>query len=221
MRRDRVESFARKMESYRAELAEKVAELCEVYSELRENARLDLCDLFCEADYPADLSNLFAMSWDFPNITPPNYLQQLNPELYEQEQRRIAARFDEAVRMAEEHFTEELSKTVAHLVACCTSTDADGKPRVFRDSAVGNLRDFFERFRSLNIHSSAELDRLVETAQDAIRGYGPQDLRNDAGARRSVAESLQEVSSALDAMMTTRPRRAVIRRAKPEADGTE
>ena len=217
MRQDRVEAFATKMEGFRADLAEKVAELGGVYAELRDDARRRLGDLFSSADYPGDLSGMFSLTWDFPNVTPPDYLQQLNPELYEQEQRRIAARFDEAVRLAEESFTADLQRVVANLVDCVTRTDDNGKPKIFRDSAVGNLREFFDRFQVLNIHSSAELDRLVETAQDAVRGISPQSLRNDAGTRRDVAESLREVSGALDAMMVDRPRRAVIRRPRPEA----
>ena len=30
-------------------------------------------------DYPESLSGLFAVSWDFPNVEPPNYLRQLVP----------------------------------------------------------------------------------------------------------------------------------------------
>ena len=40
----------------------------------------------------------------------------------------------------------------------------DGKPKIFRDSAVTNLTEFFARFRDLNIGSSTELDRLVATS---------------------------------------------------------
>jgi hypothetical protein len=40
----------------------------------------------------------------------------------------------------------------------------DGQPKVFRDSAVENLREFFGRFRRLNIRSSPDLDELVQQA---------------------------------------------------------
>jgi len=48
-------------------------------------------------------------------VEPPDYLQQLNPELYQQECQRVQQRFDEAVRLAEEAFTAELAKLVSHL----------------------------------------------------------------------------------------------------------
>ena len=41
---------------------------------------------------------MFAIDFDFPSIQPPDYLQQLNPQLYEEECRRVQSRFDEAVK---------------------------------------------------------------------------------------------------------------------------
>ena len=54
------------------------------------------------------LRGLFDLSWDFPSVEPPPYLQQLSPALYQLECQRVAARFDEAVRLAEQAFLEEL-----------------------------------------------------------------------------------------------------------------
>ena len=51
--------------------------------------------------------------------------------------------------MAEEAFQEEFAQLLGHLTERL-GHDADGRgPKVFRDSAIGNLHDFFERFRSL------------------------------------------------------------------------
>ena len=145
IRQEDVTSFDERFTRFRAELAAAVAQLDEVYAELKAAARVQLGRLFSSADYPATLCDLFAISWDFPSIEPPQYLRQLSPELFRQEQQRVAARFDEAVRLAEEAFTAELSGLVGHLQERL-SGQVDGKPKVFRDSAIGNLREFFERF---------------------------------------------------------------------------
>jgi hypothetical protein len=100
---------------------------------------------------------------------PPEYLRQLSPQLYQQEVSRIAARFDEAVQLAEHTFTEELSKLVSHLTERLSGSD-DGKPKVFRDSAIENLSEFFARFRHLNIRSDQQLDNLVAQARRVVRG---------------------------------------------------
>ena len=138
---------------------------------------------------------------------------QLSPELFRQEQQRVAARFDEAVRLAEEAFTAELSGLVGHLQERL-SGQVDGKPKVFRDSAVSNLREFFERFRTLNVRSSDELDHLVEQAQQIVQGVDPQALRERRPLREQLAGQLAIVQTSLDALLIDRPRRNLLRQAK-------
>ena len=136
---------------------------------------------------------------------------QLNPELYEQECQRVAARFDDAVQMAEQAFVDELSKLVSHLTERLTG-EADGKPKVFRDSVIENLTGFFERFRQLNVRSNEQLDELVEQAQQIVQGVEPQSLRDNHGLRQTVATELSEVQNVLDDLLVDRPRRNILRR---------
>ena len=96
-------------------LAEAVEQLDQQYADLRTDARHRLGDLFDSADYPPSLDNLFDVVWDFPSFEPPDYLRQLSPELYAQECQRVQARFDEAVQLAEQAFTDELANLVSHL----------------------------------------------------------------------------------------------------------
>jgi hypothetical protein len=211
IRQDDLGAFDVQMTTLRAELDEGVARLDEHYSELKLAARRRLGLLFNPADYPQSLVGLFAVEWDFPSIEPPNYLRQLSPELYRQEQARMTARFDEAVRLAEEAFTAELGQLVSHLSERLTGQQ-DGKPKVFRDSAVGNLLDFFERFRQLNVGSSEQLDGLVDQAREIVRGIKPQKLRDNQSLRQHVAGELAQVQSALDELLVDRPRRNILRR---------
>ena len=39
--------------------------------------------------------------------------------------------------------------------------------------------EFFEKFRTLNVRSSGQLDELMEQAQRVVRGVGPQQLRDN------------------------------------------
>jgi hypothetical protein len=211
IRQDRIDQFAAKMCEFREELAEAVATLDRHYSELKATARQRLGSLFNAGDYPESLRGMFEVSWDFPSVEPPDYLQQLNPQLYEQECQRVQSRFDEAVRLAEEAFTAELAKLVSHLTERLSGKE-DGKPKIFRDSMVENLTGFFQRFRELNIRSSEQLDQLVGQAQRVIRGVDPQDLRDNAGLRQHVATEMSRVQSVLDGLLLDRPRRNILRR---------
>ena len=131
----------------------------------------------------------------------------------------MAARFEEAVGLAERAFAEEFARTVAHLCERVAAPADGGEPRVFRDSAVENLAGFFGWFRSLSVRSSPELDALVAEAQGAVRGVGPGDLRASGALRASVAADLGRVREALDGMLTDRPRRRILRTSLASAGG--
>ena len=154
---------------------------------------------------------MFQVTLDFPSVEPPDYLRQLNPEVYRQECERVTNRFDEAVQLAEAAFVEELQSLVSHLTERL-SGQADGKPKVFRDSAIENLTQFFERFRNLNVRSNEQLDDLVSQCQQVVSGVEPQSLRDNQVLRMSVAGELSQVQSVLDDLLVDRPRRNILRR---------
>ena len=137
IRQDRIDRFDLQMREFRDELDEAVGKLDDHYAELRQAARDRLGTLYDPSDYPDSLVGMFSVEWEFPAVEPPDYLRQLNPQLYEQECQRVQARFDDAVRLAEETFLGELAKIVSHLTERL-SGQVDGQPKIFRDSAVGN-----------------------------------------------------------------------------------
>ena len=211
IKQNALDEFARHMGGLREELEEAVVQLDDDYDDLTAAARRRLGSLYSAADYPVSLQGLFSVDWDFPSVEPPEYLRRLNPELYEQECERVRSRFDEAVRLAEAAFTDEFAQLVSHLCERLNG-EADGRQKVFRNSAVDNLRDFFERFRSLNVGTNAELDRLVDQAQQVVSGVRPQSLRDNSELRQNVATKLSGVQSVLDGLLVDRPRRNIIRK---------
>lgn len=216
VRRDEVPRFDHGMSVYRDELRDAVANLDGYFAAMKAAAQERLGRLYDPGDYPASLRGLFAVEWDFPSVEPPEYLLRLNPHLYQQERQRIAARFDEAVKLAEEAFTAEFARLVSHLTERL-GDGAGGERKVFRDSAVTNLAAFFERFRHLNVRSSADLDRLVETAQRTVRGVEPGAIRSSDQLRQHVAAQLSSVQSVLDGMLVDQPRRRILRGQRGEA----
>lgn len=210
IRQEDLSGFSVQLTSLQAELADAVETLSSHYQELKSAARARLGKLFSATDYPATLAGLFAVSYDFPSVEPPDYLRQLSPQLYAQEAARVTARFEEADQLAEQAFIDELARLVGHLTERLAG-DADGKPKVFRDSAIENLHEFFGRFRHLNVRSSPELEELVGQAQRVVRGVQPQQLRDQTGLRQEIAMQLSGVQSVLDGLLVDRPRRNILR----------
>lgn len=205
-----IEAFVQTLEGFRDELTQAEAELNAVYDQIKADARKRLGRLFNPADYPPEIRGLFKVDFDFPSVEPPSYLLRLNPDLYEQEQQRVAQRFEEAVQLAEQAFVGEFARLISHLTERLAGGEA-GERRIFRDSAVTNLAEFFQKFQQLNVRSSQELDRLVQQAQDLVRGVTPQSLRDNDGLRNHVAAQMTHVQTQLESLIVDRPRRQIIR----------
>ena len=211
IKQDQIDVFTEQLTNLKEELDEAVWRLDEHYVELKSAARDRLGSLFNSADYPESLRGMFQVAWDFPSVEPPDYLRQLNPEVYRQECERVASRFDEAVQLAETAFVEELQSLVSHLTERL-SGQTDGKPKVFRDSAIENLTAFFDRFRKLNLRSNEQLDVLIGQCQQVVSGVEPQGLRDNNVLRQLVASELNQVQNVLDDLLVDRPRRNILRR---------
>lgn len=210
IRRDDLDEIQQRLTSLQQELADQAAQLDEAYAELQAAARRQLGRLFAASDYPASLQEEFGMSWEFPSVDPPDYLRRLSPALYREEAARVAARFDEAARLAEEMFLAELNDLVSHLSERLRGRD-DGKPKIFRDSAVENFAEFFERFRRLHVGGEDQLEEIVRRAEAALSGVDAQQLRNAPRLRERLVDHLAEVRQALDEQLVDQPRRSVMR----------
>lgn len=210
IRRDFVDPFSHRLEEFREELREAVITLDQAYDELRTLARRRLGSLYDPADYPNSLRGWFDVEWEFPSVEPPEYLRRLNPELFRQEQQRIAARFDEALHLAEQAFVGELQQLIAHLSERLSGRK-DGRPKIFRDTAVTHLRDFFERFRNLSIGSPEEFEALVRQTESLLQGIEPSALRGDGQLRHRLHSELQQVETQLSEFLIDRPRRKLLR----------
>lgn len=211
LRQSELSRFDSMLARLSCELDEAVLELDNRFEELKADARIRLGELYREEDYPQTLVGLFRVEHDYPAVEPPEYLKRISPQVYEAERRRIAARFDEAAQLAEDAFLDEFAKLIDHLTERLGSDD--GKPRVFRDSAIGNLDAFFDRFGRLRsgLSRSGDLDRLVEEARQALLGNRPQRIRDNGLLRQQIAADLVRVQSQLDGLMVDRPRRNIIR----------
>ncbi|QDT64752.1 hypothetical protein [Calycomorphotria hydatis] len=213
IRRMEIDHCNEQLTQFQKELEERVCELADCYEELVESARSRLGDLFDPSDYDRNVRELFRLSWDYPSVEPPVYLRRLSPELYEAESRRVAARFSEAVALAEHAFAEELAQLIGHLAERLSGA-TDGKPKVFRDSAVDNFAEFFEKFRSLNLGSNEELDQLVNDAEQLLSGVRPETLRTNTSFRQEMAASMSEIGHGIDEILVNQPRRRIERRAR-------
>lgn len=208
MRRDLVPLFEERLTQMVDELSEAVAEADAAYDELLDEAKQRLAELFDRGDYPTSLIGKWKFDWEYPSVEPPEYLKQLNPELYEAELDRIQARFSEALEAAEQGLIQEFSGMLAKL-AERLSPDEEGNRKTFQKTSLTNLQDFFQRFQHLSIGSNAELDRLVTEAQELLDGKTSEELRNSDDLREQIAEQVEAIYSRVADQIVDRPARAI------------
>jgi hypothetical protein len=207
IRRDKIDEFEARMEKTAKDLAAAAKALQGQYEALRADAKSRLGELFNEADYPPSIENQFKIDWDYPSIGAPEYLKQVSPALYAQQAKRIEHQFDDAVAAFEGAMAAELHGMVEHLTERLDGFDDKGKKKTFRDSAVSNIVEFFDRFKSLSIGSSAELDKLVEQCKGLVVGVDPKDLRTNDSHRADFKTKMDEMKKALDDLLIVRPTR--------------
>lgn len=201
-----LEAFNLQVNLFRSELAKAVADANEELAAIKQRAMEDLGELYNSGDYPDSLSSYYDIEVEFPAIKPDERLKQISPALYEQEQQRIAAKFEVAVQLAEQELMEQLKGIVDQMVNKLAGVD-DGSSKRFHETTISNVLTFFERFKSLNIGSNEELDKLVHEAVDVVNGVTPAKIKKDAGLREHIREKFNNISGLLDPMMSDKPKR--------------
>ncbi len=102
IRQDDIDPMTVQLTTLKADLAEAVEEEWNsTMAELKRSSRERLGSLYNEGDYPATLQGLFEVTWDFPSVEPPEYPAATVAAAVSARSSRVAARFDEAVQLAE------------------------------------------------------------------------------------------------------------------------
>ncbi len=182
-----------------------IDEFLTVYPIKVDEARTRLRALYNPADYPPveQVRQAFDFQWRYLALGVPNTISNV---LIQQEREKasqdLAAEMDEirlALRMA-------FADLVNHATAALT-VGPDGKPKIFRDSLVSNLEQFFNYFDARNLTGDEDLADLVQRARDIMKGVRPEDLRTDMDLRREVQQTMAEVKDSINANVMMKPSR--------------
>lgn len=206
IRTDRIEEFEHQMASFVSAMNEAVDELDYHLEEIKDRARHDLGELYNEADYPESVKPLFKITYSYPSVKPDERLLKLNPELYERESQKIAAKFAEAVELAESAFAEKMAEMVERLLETLVG-EKDGKPKKFYASAVTNIQDFVKSFKQLSVGSNAQLEQCVEKLKLLTDGVAPEQVKKNSTLRSFYTEQFGAVQKELEAAMVLLPKR--------------
>ena len=144
-----------------------------------DQARIGLGGLFRTEDYPAkdSLRRRFAIKYRIvPVPNPEHFLADLAAGDAERVKRDIELLVQERLQDAITDLYKRLGEAVDHVVKRL-DVDAEGKPLVFRNSLIGNIRDLVDIVPRLNIFGDERLAQLCQQVKDRIASVDPDELR--------------------------------------------
>ena len=189
------------LDGIRERMVRERARFIEDYEDNIDQAHLDLGKLFRIEDYPSKeaLQGRFGIRY---RITPvpdaDHFMAKLASDDTDRVKRDIESQIEERLHDAVGDLYRRLGEAVER-VSGRLQEDGEGKPLVFRDSMIENIRGLVDVVPRLNIFGDDTLARLCEQVKDKIAGVEPDSLRPsrafDPAARARVkrdADALME-----------------------------
>jgi len=208
VRRETLPRLHECMRDYQHMLAVRAIALDRDRADLIDDARSRLGSMFSLADYPDSFIALLRLRFTVRELEPPSYLAETCPQIYGEQVKQTVEAFAAAAQTAERAFAGELLDMVLHLRERLEGHGPEDR-RIFRDSAVTNLREFFNRFRTLDIESSSDLRLQIADLEAIIEGVDPATLRIDGSLRSNLRAELALAANALETLTVEAPRRRV------------
>ena len=173
------EQYTGIMDGLRERLVRQRARFIEDFDHYVEQARLDLGKLFRMEEYPSkeDLRDRFSIRY---RITPvpdaEHFIARLASDDTDRVKRDIESHIEAQLHEAVGDLYRRLAEAVER-VSERLGEDGDGKPLVFRDTMISNIRDLVDVVPRLNIFSDQRLASLCQQVKDRIAGVEPDSLR--------------------------------------------
>jgi len=193
----------------REDLAERVEALVAVYPERIEGDRLALGSKFSAAHYPSvsALREMFSISWRYLSLGASSQLESISASVYADEVQRVKI---ECASVGDEIKATLRGAALAMVTSMherLAGFDANGKPRIFRDSMVSNLLQFLNTFEVKNVMNDSELSQTLSQMRGLLSGVTPADLRSNEALRTAVGQQVGAIQTSLTALVTTQTRR--------------
>ncbi len=144
-----------------------------------DQSRIDLGGLFRADDYPSkdSLRHRFAIRY---RIVPVPDAEHFLADLAAGDAARVKRDIEDLVQERLEDAITDLYKRLGEAVEHVRDrldTDSEGKPLVFRNSLIGNIRDLVDIVPRLNIFGDDRLAQLCQQVKDKIASVDPDELR--------------------------------------------
>lgn len=198
---------------YKAKRAGLVADLKAEWPTIVAQAAEELGpQLFDPRNYPSAerLDSLFYVEHRWIDYGTPARLKAIKADIFRREQEKAEAEVQNAKEQAINDIRGRALGLVSHIVERLTPSE-DGKRKIFRDTMLGNVKEFLDIFPVLNTAAGdSELAPIVAKARLVLDGVDPKLLRDDELVRQKVQQEFSQIETLLDGMVTEQTRRIVV-----------
>jgi hypothetical protein len=185
-----------------------VQAFADVVEQRRDESRDRLKGAFNIGHYPTREQVLagYRIEKRWLTMSTPQSLKQISASFFEREKSKA----EESIKTATQEITKllaaEARKLTGHLVERLTP-GADGKSKIFRDSAVSNISEFLATFNLRDIGGSDELNVQISQIRKLLNGVDPESLRTNDTLKDSVTAGFKQVAEELDKLVIAKPSR--------------
>lgn len=210
VRLDRVEAFRAAMERLNQEIVRPAIDaFVAEYPAQIEAARRALGNSFDESQYPTQekIASHPGIKYGLVQFSVPSGLP---PEIREEEERKLRARFEAAQSEITAALWAEFQGLIDHLKERLEPGE-NGKVKTFQKTTVDNLKVFVEAFGNRNAFGDEKLSSLVARAGEIIGNIGDDPvakLRDFDAVRKNVADAFGVLKVSVDKGVQDLPSRA-------------
>jgi len=193
----KLNDFNQTIEDYIGEMHDLVDTLDSHRDILVEDARIALGKAFKPEYYPTSFRGSFSIEVSYPSIGPDERLKQLNPGLYEEQERRFKQQMEQAISDTTTALAMELEKIFTRI------SESVSNGRTIRSDMFNPLNSFLERFEDLRLGSSPAIREVVDRARDILNQSDGVALVRSATARANLASALAPLSDNINNITQT------------------
>lgn len=193
------ERYGEAMRAKRSAFDKAVQVFIAEYPTLREQAKGALNTMYQAEDYPvpADIVHRFGFS---TKVFPLPSGEDFRVELTDVDVSGIRAQIEEETKAAVAEGMKDAYGRLHEVVARMAARLGDSSSK-FKNSLVGNVRELCDLLPSLNLTGDADLTRLLSDVKGKLTTFEAEDLRDDSGLRRKVAQDARQIEHDLSAFM--------------------
>jgi hypothetical protein len=194
-----------RLEQYKKRFWHTVDEFVPQYMPAREEARLELGELYNDDDYPENITKRFNFEWRYLALGIPGKTSVLTPEIYEREKEKFQNLMDETRELALSALREEFGDVIGHLVN--RLSENGGKPKIFKGNMFNKLHEFLDEFGTRNLFQDDLLMALAEQAKTIISGTSAYNLQYNQSLRDKIQQDMLELKASINESIVDVPRR--------------